>query len=607
MPLFFQLLFVSLLFANCEEVELTSSGDLFTIDSDDSCTPCYQIEGSSAGLQSPWLSQSEMALKSLSLGKRGPIGVLHPGLDLKTVLKKEPKEVPAPPKPEPESQPSPDTPDSPNTPDSPKSPESPAAPKSVKVPPSKAVKDNSTATVVVTKKKPMPKEVLVDLNITVPSGKKPPLEVEKFIIGKKKPDQNKDIFKQAPQTCEIRGKPDDCRPPLVVKKIIGPGGPAGGKSGPSKINETMSYFDLTMDYEDSSVKMYGAEGSWWRSDGMGTYFELSEVYNNDVLYSGTLCPNSDSEGDSCGMQLSEGYYVFHVYGTEDPNKNSVAWNFCGIDGGAESDLLIYINSNGDCSPMSLKVAPESVSNARNFVVMKGSMELTGWYTESLNEYDARVLMSSMLYESRQLMTTASSDSFKDWVRSIVVSSMHETYRDEYAVSNQVDFFMAMIPGDFGVYDVTADTKSFMLDVMSATIESSIQSSEFIYNMYNVDKYSSYDLSDNLAYTTAVKLVSLELLGSQKDEATATNLFSREYGLFIKESLEEEVGALSQLYGEMSQSNVVAGVVAVALLAGISFFVVQRKLVPEATAEDSEAVAPLKKSIQNIHTSMGVMI
>jgi len=469
------------------------------------------------------------------------------------------------------------------------------------------VKDNSTASVVVTKKKPMPKEVLVDLNITVPIGKKPPLEVEKFIIGKKKPDQNKDIFKQAPQACEIRGKPDDCRPPLIVKKVIGPGGPAGGKSGPSKVNETMSYFDLTMDYEDSSVKMYGTEGSWWRSDGMGTYFELSEVYNNDVLYSGTLCPNSDSEGDSCGMQLSEGYYVFHVYGAEDPNKNSIAWNFCGIDGGAESDLLIYINSNGECSPMSLKVAPESVSSARNFVVMKGSIELTGWYTESLNEDDGRVLMSSMLYESRQLMTTASSDSFKDWMRSIVISSMHETYRDEYAVSNQVDFFMAMIPGDFGIYDVTEDTKSFMLDVMSATIESSIQSSEFVYNMYNVDKYSSYDLSDNLAYTTAVKLVSLELLGSQKDETTANNLFSREYGLLIKESLEEEVGVLSQLFGEMSQSNVVAGVVAVALLAGISFFVVQGRQVSGATAEDSEAESSRKISIHNIHTSMGVMI
>jgi len=590
--MFLSLLFVSWLTVNkCEEIELTSNGDLYSIDSDDSCTPCYQIEGSSAGLQSPWLSQSETALKSLSLTKRGPIGVLHPGLDLKTVLKKEPKEVPSPPKPQPVS---------PGQPDA-------VVVAPVKGGPAHAVKDNSTVSVLVTKKKPMPKEVLVEMNITIPSGKKPPLEVEKFIIGKKKPDVNKDIFKQAPQVCEIHGKPDDCRPPLIIKKIIGPGGPAGGKSTPNKINETMSYFDLTMDYEDSTVKMYGAEDSWWRSDGLGTYFELSEVYNNDVLYSGTLCPNSDSEGDSCGMQLSEGYYVFHVYGAEDPNKNMIAWNFCGIEGGAESDLLLYINSNGDCSPMSLTVAPDSVSSGRSFVAMKGSMEFTGWYTDSFDEYDAKVLMSSMLYESRQLMTTASSDSFQDWMRSIVISSMHETYRDEYAVSNQVDFFMALVPSDFGVFEFTENTKPFILEVMSATIKSSIQSSELIYNIYNVDKYSSFEVSDTLAYTTAVKLVSLELLSSENDKEAAAGLFSKEYGLLIKESLEEEVGVLGQMFGGMSQSNVVVGVVAVALLVGISYFVVRGREAPPASDEDGEVTTPLQNSIHNIHASLGLKI
>jgi len=539
--------------AKSDDYSYYSEDNLYAIVSDDTCTACYEIEGYSRGMGSPWLTESGLAMKVHSEAKKGPVNVLHPGLDLKQVLKKEPKEAPVKPVP---AEPAPG---------------SPSTPISIKG------GFNSTEVaekrkILIVKKKPVKPEPAgksaPNINVTLSS-----YDLEYFLV--KPAPGGRDIFatphpkpvvvgKKIPgpspsAPIKIDAKEKKHLPPVKCKKI-GPGADCEEAGG---VNATATEYDSTYDYMASSVGLYGTDNTWWRSDGLGTFFELSDVYNENIYYSGTLCPESDS-GDACGMALGEGFYVFHVYGAEDPNKDSIAWNFCGTHGGAETDLLVYISSDGDCSPMSMATSAESVPDTRSYMVLNGQIELTGYFSDSFNWEDKKVLMSSLLYQSRELMTMSSFQSFQEWLRSVVVYNVKETGRDGDVVTNEVSFFMAVVAEDFGVYDVDQGKKLFLLDVMSAALQTSIESYDFLYNIFNVDQFSSKSITDNLAGVYDAKFISMSILSSQDAVLSKAEKYG---GLFthVSDSIEVEASHFSAILSRSISLPAVAGVAVVALM------------------------------------------
>jgi len=66
----------------------------------------------------------------------------------------------------------------------------------------------------------------------------------------------------------------------------------------------------------------------------------------DVAYS-----HDDNIGAVLG--LDSGTYLFRVTGSEDPYKQDVEWTFCGVEGGAQSQLTFTISSDCACEPVSL--------------------------------------------------------------------------------------------------------------------------------------------------------------------------------------------------------------------------------------------------------------
>jgi len=564
---------------------------LFTIGADDSCTSCYEIEGSTSLLDNPWLSESGLIIKKESLAKRGPIGVLHPGLDLKKVLKKEPKSISRP---------------------------------EGKMGPGggghNSTEEANLISVLITKKKPHPKEGAGagHANETVAMEMELSVQLEYYLVGAK--PGSHDIFKEPPHSHKKGEKIGDERPPLLVKKMKGPCKPRpghkdceeGGGGGGGEFNLTgnattmLSEIELYYDSVMPSIGMYGAENSWWRSDGAGTFFEISDVYNQDVFYSGTLCPGSES-GDACGMELQEGFYVYHVYGAEDPNKDSIAWNFCSTHGGAESDLLIYVSSSGECSPMSISVTPSSLSDSRHYFVLNGVIELSGYFTQHIDNDDKQILMSSLLYESRQLMTSASYNSFHDWVRSVVVyQSNVNAQGGEQEVLGQISFFMAVTAEDFGVFDMDQSKQMFMLEVLSAALESSMESNDFVNNILNVDQYSSYTVTDNLAQVMSARLVSLSVLTSEEKELSqkASANFGKLYSQ-MSVSVDAEVEELEKVFGGAMQSGLLVGaVIAVALVAGVAWFVNRGSSYSVVHGQDEELkIIPCTVPRSNLHESI----
>lgn len=108
----------------------------------------------------------------------------------------------------------------------------------------------------------------------------------------------------------------------------------------------------------------GFNDTWFRSDGLGTYFEISDIDGNALFEQGTLCPHSqtyariyedkgDEEDIDCDLTLVDGLYIFRVTGALDPHKRYVEWDFCDVSGEAQNELYFRVQ-DGDCEPLVLR-------------------------------------------------------------------------------------------------------------------------------------------------------------------------------------------------------------------------------------------------------------
>eukprot|EP00607_Mallomonas_marina_P002829 CAMPEP_0182428950 /NCGR_PEP_ID=MMETSP1167-20130531/24900_1 /TAXON_ID=2988 /ORGANISM="Mallomonas Sp, Strain CCMP3275" /LENGTH=870 /DNA_ID=CAMNT_0024612197 /DNA_START=370 /DNA_END=2985 /DNA_ORIENTATION=+ len=116
------------------------------------------------------------------------------------------------------------------------------------------------------------------------------------------------------------------------------------------------------------VNLKGHEDIWFRSDGLGTFYTISDTSGQERYRYGTMCGNvsrpgynakyEEDENIGCVLGFAPGTYTFRVTGAEDPHKEEVEWTFCQVHGDAQDELVFKITSGCECEPVYIRAQCE---------------------------------------------------------------------------------------------------------------------------------------------------------------------------------------------------------------------------------------------------------
>jgi len=172
------------------------------------------------------------------------------------------------------------------------------------------------------------------------------------------------------------------------------------------------------------MALHGHDNTWFRENGHGTTYEITDLVGSKVFFAGQLCSGEEG-GSSCAIVLPAGQYLWRVNGALDPHKDSIAWTFCDSQGGVQTELLFEINEDGNCIPGQLSfaldgdVAESMVQQASSGVrlldgdedgpapslplVLQGAIDLTGLNSVIITEDEKHAferLLTAQLLEAR---------------------------------------------------------------------------------------------------------------------------------------------------------------------------------------------------------------
>ena len=147
-------------------------------------------------------------------------------------------------------------------------------------------------------------------------------------------------------------------------------------------------------------------GIWFYSNGLGTYYTITDSSGLKTLYLGTMC--SDEKGNRntngmCDIELDPGCYVFRVDGAFNPDVDEITWEFCGAQGGAKTQLNFCVDNNIQCKAKNIKTAEEICSNTEadvssTTVTLAGTFDLGGLKVAELSEKDTAVIHTTLFKE-----------------------------------------------------------------------------------------------------------------------------------------------------------------------------------------------------------------
>ena len=170
---------------------------------------------------------------------------------------------------------------------------------------------------------------------------------------------------------------DDSANFVGVRDRVKNGG-GGGKNKKRKLDED---FDGDIDAEDSfdvnDYTLYGRDKnfgdiatSWFTTDRDGSEAHISDLDGNYLYYTATLC-NSDhtSVHEPCDLSsLPRGRkYMWRVTGALNPDKDYVAYSFCGVKASYSTELIFEITCDGDCVPLRLRNLGDVCENDDRYV------------------------------------------------------------------------------------------------------------------------------------------------------------------------------------------------------------------------------------------------
>lgn len=154
----------------------------------------------------------------------------------------------------------------------------------------------------------------------------------------------------------------------------------------------------------SNIYLDGKDNTWFDMNGYGTTYEIVDTTGAIQYYSGQLCSNT---ADACEIALPAGQYIWRVNGALDPNRDEVAWQYCGAHGGVATELEFTIDADGNCVPESWQSAMSSFSESYHSVdkkeyVLQGSFLLTRSITgdeATFSDSAIDIIKSSLAKES----------------------------------------------------------------------------------------------------------------------------------------------------------------------------------------------------------------
>jgi len=179
---------------------------------------------------------------------------------------------------------------------------------------------------------------------------------------------------------------------------------SSSKSSSSSSEKTPTAAASTRRQLLSNIYLDGKDNTWFNANGFGTTYEIVDSTGAIQFYAGQLCSNAI---DACEISLPAGQYIWRVNGALDPNRDEVAWQYCGAHGGVSTELEFSIDADGHCIPEAWQSASASFSDSylsadKRDYVLQGSFLLTRSNTgddASFSDSAIDILKSSLAMES----------------------------------------------------------------------------------------------------------------------------------------------------------------------------------------------------------------
>eukprot|EP01041_Mallomonas_annulata_P004690 gene4690-9298_t len=271
----------------------------------------------------------------------------------------------------------------------------------------------------------------------------------------------------------------------------------------------------------------GTENTWFNSDdnGFSTTYEILDISRTTQYYSGQLCNDAQAGGSSCSVALPAGQYVWRVNGALSTSKDQIAWQYCGVHGGAATELVFTIDSSGKCVPdqwtsaassSSDEISSDGSSNQAVYT-LQGSFLATGITVQNISDSAIKILGSAIAMEcmnSHNMIVMTDTNVF--------ILSYESLHNLQYVTSENTEYtdttkeFTFNIELSQTVYNTLKNDGETLNDVIQnirTNLRNSMESGSFV---SDVLQKSSNENEDSLQTLETVQLMKLNLLNQNNN-------------------------------------------------------------------------------------------
>eukprot|EP00607_Mallomonas_marina_P010814 CAMPEP_0182419398 /NCGR_PEP_ID=MMETSP1167-20130531/3866_1 /TAXON_ID=2988 /ORGANISM="Mallomonas Sp, Strain CCMP3275" /LENGTH=557 /DNA_ID=CAMNT_0024594309 /DNA_START=39 /DNA_END=1712 /DNA_ORIENTATION=- len=287
------------------------------------------------------------------------------------------------------------------------------------------------------------------------------------------------------------------------------------------------------------MALYGHQDTWFRDDGFGTTYEITDLLGSTVFFAGQLC-SGDKGGSACAVNLPAGDYVWRVNGALDPYRDEIAWTFCDTQGGARTELVFEIDSDGHCLPgvrrYSYEVATEEEesdikvidpSNSHR-VLLQGSFDLHGLNSDDLNEHEKAMLEYFITAQFNEVKSVEDGTDEPARVTSwqqVVPDMFYRRGRSDAAIVDRVTFNIHINLDSYRLGGQADSTTKELVANFKRYIGLVMESGAFLSRMHKIRE-------SKLHHVTQVKLVELVKISETGGPIDEESFMAEDYMILL---------------------------------------------------------------------------
>mmetsp|Transcript_19681 Transcript_19681/g.19777 ORF Transcript_19681/g.19777 Transcript_19681/m.19777 type:complete len:642 (-) Transcript_19681:224-2149(-) len=274
----------------------------------------------------------------------------------------------------------------------------------------------------------------------------------------------------------------------------------------------------------TNIYLDGNDGTWFSADGYGTTYEILDSTGTTQFYAGQLC--SSSAENACQINLAAGTYLWRVNGALDSNRDSIAWQYCGAQGGAATELEFSIDSSGNCIPESWKSASVSsvlTDSSTSDYVLQGSFLLTRTDDSDFTDSALDLLKSALALESvgtqQSMVTLNNGVQIVSYEEAESITSSGQSSSGDSASSTgdtkQFVFNLEFTSSEFNSLrsSSSSDSVNEVISTLRQNLRNSMESGTFV---SDVVQKATYEGEECLETVTTAELLKLQLYSQAYD-------------------------------------------------------------------------------------------